>query len=138
MAELRVLRPSVIESVEQWMTNLTKSQTPCFLCVHKAGGDGLFELVCDAFPGTMIPPFIFNTTMNHDEIFKGNGTKTNVFTNRYEKQSTNKIFEFDSTLRIVNELLEHPYTEMINEIDPEGAEAFRKDIQTAIERIRGK
>ena len=136
MAELEVLRPSTIESIEQWMNNLNKSETPCFLCVHKAGGEDLFELECTAFPGTMIPPFIFNATMNHDQIFKGNASTTNVFTNRYEEQKTDKVFEFDNSFRIVNELLEHPYTEMINEIDPEGAEVFRRDIKKAIERVR--
>lgn len=136
MAELEVLRPSVIESVEQWMNNLTKSKTPCFLCRHKVGGEDLFELACDAFPGTMIPPFIFNATMNHDKIFKGNTSRTNVFTNKYEKQKSDKVFEFDDTLRVVNELLDHPYTALINEIDSEDAKSFKEDIETVIKRFK--
>ncbi len=133
---VQVIRPSLIESVDQWMQNLSRSDTPCFLCKHKAGGEQLFELACEAFTGTLIPPFIFNTTMNHDEVFKGNASKTNVFTNRYAGQKTDKVFEFDNSLRIVNELLAHPYTEWINEANLESAENFRKNIKEAIKRVR--
>lgn len=135
MTEIAVIRPSLIESVEQWMQNLNRSSTPCFLCIHKAGGEDLFELTCNAFPGTLIPPFIFNATVNHNEIFKGNARKTNVFTNRYAKQKTDKVFEFDDSFRIVNELLKHPYTEFINEADKKAADTFRRDITAAIKRV---
>ncbi len=133
---IQAIRPSVIESVDQWMQNLNRSDTPCFLCKHKAGGEELLELVCSAFSGEMIPPFIFNSTMQHDKIFKGNATTTNVFTNRYGKQKSDKVFEFDNSFRIINELLEHPYTEWINEANPKSAENLRKDIQKAIKRVR--
>ncbi len=131
-----VIRPSVIESVDQWMQNLNRSDTPCFLCKHKAGGEELLELACEAFAGTLIPPFIFNTTMQHDEIFKGNTAKTNIFTNRYAKQKTDKVFEFDNSFRIINELLAHPYTEWINEVNPESAEELRNTIKEAIKRVK--
>ncbi len=136
MAELEVLRPSVIEDIEQWMQNLNRSDTPCFLCKHKSGGEQLFELSCEGFPGTLIPPFIFNGTKNHAEIFKGNATRTNVFTNKYAKQNSDNVFEFDNSFRIINELLEHSYTVWINEANPESAENLRKDIKKAIKRVR--
>jgi hypothetical protein len=59
-----------------------------------------------------------------------------VFINRYEKQSTDLVFEFDKSHRIINELLEHPYTQMINEIDPEEAEAFRDELDKFIKKFR--
>ncbi len=136
MTESIAIRPSVIESVEQWMQNLNRSSTPCFLCKHKAGGEDLLELTCNAFPGTLIPPFIYNASVNHNEKFKGNARKTNVFTNRYAGQKTEKVFEFDNSFSIINELLAHPYTSFINEADKKGAEAFRRDIKEAIKRVK--